>query len=205
MLPAAYGMPAAAAVALVLGGALACFAGYRLLRIVLGIYGFIVGAAVASSVMGISNTLGMIVAALLGGLIGAFVLVFAYLVGIALVGAGLGVLIVHVAWAQMGQPEPPAVAIVVASLAGAASSLVLQRYVIIVGTAFGGAWTMIVGAANLFAERQVAQGASDSGVWILYPTSTPDFRWAPLAWLVLGSLGTAIQLRLTGRKKTKKK
>lgn len=204
MLPSAYAVPAA--IALVLGGALACFAGYRLLRIVLGIYGFIVGAAFASSVMGISNTAGMIAAALLGGLIGAVVLVFAYLVGIALVGAGLGALIVHVAWAQMGQPEPPAVAVIVASLAGAVSSLVLQRYVIIVGTAFGGAWTMIVGAANLFAERQAeaAQGASDASVWILYPTSAPGFRWAPLAWLVLGSLGTAVQLRLTGPKKNKK-
>ncbi len=203
MLPAAYGVPAA--IALVLGGALACFAGYRLLRIVLGIYGFIVGAAFASSVMGISNTAGMIVAAVLGGLIGAVVLVFAYLVGIALVGAGLGVLIVHMAWAQVGQAEPPTVAVIVASIAGAASSLMLQRYVIIAGTAFGGAWTMIVGAANLFAERQGAQGASDTSVWILYPTSTPGFRWAPLAWLVLGALGTAVQLRLTGRKKNKKK
>ena len=79
-----------------LGGALACFAGYRLFRIVLGIYGFILGAMIASSMMGVSNTIGMIVAALVGGLVGALILMFAYFVGIALVGAGLGALVAHV-------------------------------------------------------------------------------------------------------------
>ena len=42
MLPQSYGLPAA--IGLVLGGAVACFAGYRLFRIVLAIYGFILGA-----------------------------------------------------------------------------------------------------------------------------------------------------------------
>ena len=42
--------------------------------------------------MGVGNNVGMVVAALVGGLIGAVVLVLAYFVGIALVGAGLGAL-----------------------------------------------------------------------------------------------------------------
>src|SRR3982751_2717224 len=100
MLPAAYQIPAT--IALVLGGALACFAGYRLFRYVLAIYGFIFGAMIASSTMGVSNTAGMLAAALVGGLAGAAILLVAYFVGIALVGAGLGALIVHVVWRQMG-------------------------------------------------------------------------------------------------------
>ena len=52
----------------------------------------------ASSMMGVGNSVGMIVAALVGGLIGAVVLVLAYFVGIALVGAGLGALIAHEVW-----------------------------------------------------------------------------------------------------------
>ena len=35
--------------------------------------------------------------------------------------------------------------------------MVLQRYVIIVATAFGGAWTMIVGALALAGARDVAK------------------------------------------------
>ena len=50
MLPHSYELPAA--ILLVLGGALSCFAGYRLFKIVLGIYGFILGAMLASSMMG---------------------------------------------------------------------------------------------------------------------------------------------------------
>src|SRR6202040_1836869 len=71
MLPHSYELPAA--ILLVLGGALSCFAGYRLFRVVLAIYGFILGAMLASSMMGISNTAGMILAALLGGITGALI------------------------------------------------------------------------------------------------------------------------------------
>jgi hypothetical protein len=46
MLPHSYELPAA--ILLVLGGTLSCFAGYRLFKIVLGIYGFVLGAMLAS-------------------------------------------------------------------------------------------------------------------------------------------------------------
>src|SRR5437667_1956243 len=116
MLPHAYGPPAATL--LVLGGALSCVAGYRLFRVVLGVYGFILGAMLASSMMGVSNTTGMVVAALVGGIAGALLLVFAYFVGIALVGAGLGALVVHVGWSWIGSGDPPAVAVILLSIVG---------------------------------------------------------------------------------------
>ena len=93
----------------------------RLLRrlpavpVVLGIYGFMLGAMIASSMIGTSNTTGMIVAALVGGLAGAVVLMFAYFVGIALVGAGLGALVAHVGWKHVSaRGDPPAIAVIVA-------------------------------------------------------------------------------------------
>jgi hypothetical protein len=199
MLPPVYGPPAA--IVLILGGALACFAGYRLFRIVLGIYGFILGAMLTSSVMGVGNTIGMLVAAAIGGIVGSIVLVMAYFVGIALVGAGLGALIGHVIWTWVRPGEPPALAVVVVALVGAVGAMWLQRYVIIVGTAFGGAWTIIVGAVNLLATRGITRGASATEVWILYPTSTPGERWAPIAWIVLGLVGVSVQLGITGKRK----
>ena len=54
MLPLSYQMPAA--VALIAGGIVTCFAGYRLFRFVLGAYGFILGALLASSMVGTSET-----------------------------------------------------------------------------------------------------------------------------------------------------
>jgi hypothetical protein len=195
MIPQAYGTPAA--IVLVLTGALTCFAGYRLIRIILGIYGFILGAMIASSTMGGNSATGMVLAAVVGGLVGAVVLVFAYYVGIAIVGAGLGALIAHVTWTQATATDPPAVAVVVASVAGAIGAMLLQRYVIVVATAFAGAWTLIIGAVNLMSTltpRAMERGSSATEVWILYPTSVGDHRWAPIAWIVLGLAGTIVQL-----------
>ena len=201
MLPHSYELPAA--ILLVLGGALSCLAGYRLFKIVLGIYGFVLGAMLASSAMGVTNTTGMIVASLIGGVCGALLLMFAYFVGIALVGAGLGALIAHVAWSGVGTGDPPAVAVVVLSIAGSIAAMFLQRYVIIVATAFGGAWTVIVGAMAVAGDRSAAKAASGSSVWILYPTTpAPGQMWVVVVWIVLGLIGTGVQLGITGRKKT---
>ena len=200
MLPHAYELPAA--ILLVLGGALSCFAGYRLFRIVLGIYGFVLGAMLASSAMGVTNTTGMIVASLVGGVCGALLLMFAYFIGIALAGAGLGALIAHVAWSGVGTGDPPAVAVVVLSVLGSIGAMFLQRYVIIVSTAFGGAWTIIVGGLAIAGERSAAaKAATATDVWILYPTSAPGQAWVPVAWIVLGLIGTGVQLGVTGRKR----
>jgi len=196
MLPQVLGLPAA--VVLILGGAITCFAGYRLFRFVLGIYGFILGAMLASSLVGVTNTTGMIITAIVGGIIGAGLLVFAYYAGLALVGGGLGALLVHLAWTQVSKGDPPLLLTGLAAVAGAVAALMLQRYMIVAGTAFGGAWTMIIGAINVLGRR-IAQGGSPTEVWILYPTSIGDYRWAPLAWMVLGALGTAVQL--SGKKR----
>jgi hypothetical protein len=203
MLPNQYGL--AASVLLVLAGALSCFAGYRLFRIVLGIWGFIIGVMIASSLMGVGNTLGMIAVGLAGGVAGALVLAFAYFVAIALVGAGFGALVAHLVWAQVSATDPHWGAVVLASVAGAIGSMLLQRYVIVVGTAFAGAWAIILGgvavAADL-ANRQVVRAASENDVWILYPlTPAPGEAWVPVAWIVLGLIGTAVQLGVTAKKR----
>src|SRR6185369_8685647 len=198
MLPHSYELPAA--ILLVLGGALSCFAGYRLFKIVLGIYGFVLGAMIASSAMGATNTTGMVVAALVGGVCGALLLMFAYFVGIALVGAGLGALVAHAGWNSFRTGDPPAVAIIVLAVVGSIAAMFLQRYVIIVATAFGGAWTVIVGGLAAAGDRSAAKAASAGDVWILYPTSlAPGQKWVPVAWILLGLVGTGLQLGLTGR------
>ena len=85
MLPASYQLPAA--IVLLLGGTVACFFGYRMFRLVLAIFGFIIGAFAASSIMAPSDTTGMLVSAVVGGLVGAGILIAAYFVGVALMGA----------------------------------------------------------------------------------------------------------------------
>ena len=196
MLPATYQLPAA--IVLLFGGAVACFFGYRLFRIVLAISGFILGAAVASSVFGVSDTGPMVVAALVGGLIGAAVLFAAYFVGVALVGAGLGAVTANLLFAATNQ-DPHFLVLVLFTVVGAAAAMYLQRYFIIVGTAFGGAWTLIVGAMALLGDRTALAAAAAGDVWVMYPMNpAPEQRWLPVAWFVLGLIGAGVQLGWTG-------
>jgi hypothetical protein len=196
MLPASYQLPAA--IVLLIGGALSCFYGYRWFRTVLAMFGFIVGALAASSVFATSETAWMLGAALVGGLIGAGLLFAAYFVGVALVGAGLGVVVANVGFTATGR-DPHVLAIVFSAIAGAVASMYLQRYVIIIGTGFGGAWTLIVGAMALLGDRAAMAAAAAGDVWVVYPLDpAPGRRWVPIAWVVLGLCGTAVQLGWTG-------
>jgi hypothetical protein len=186
---------------LLLGGTIACFFGYRLFRVVLAISGFILGAAAASSVFGVSDTGPMLIAAAVGGLLGAGILIAAYFVGVALVGAGLGAVVANLFFSASHR-DPHFLVVVLCAIAGAAGAMYLQRYFIIVGTAFGGAWTLIVGTMALIGDRRAVAAAASGDVWVLYPLDpAPGRRWVPIVWIVLALIGTAVQLGWTGGEK----
>ena len=197
MLPVSYQLPAA--IVLLFSGVVSCFFGYRLFRIVLAIFGFILGALAASSIMGArGDTTPMLVAAGIGGLAGAGIMFAAYFVGVALIGAGIGAAAASVAF-SMSDREPTLVAVVLCSIAGAVAATYLKRYFVIVGTGFIGAWTVLVGALAL-AGNEVALAATRSGqVWVAYPLHpAPGQRWVPVAWIVLALMGTVVQMGWTG-------
>jgi hypothetical protein len=201
LIPQPYQVPAMAF--LMLGGVIAWSAGYRLFRLVLTLYGFILGALVGSSTMGAGDTTLQIFAALGGGAIGALIMFFGFFVGVALVGAGLGALAVHTIWGRLGTDPHPFV-VILAAVAGASSAMVLQRYVIIIATAFAGAWTLLLGALAL--TNQGPKMAGGPEVWVVYPLDpAPGRGWVLFAWAALGLLGVLMQLRFTGRGKAKAK
>ena len=191
MLPASFQAPAA--IILLVGGLVSCFAGYRIFRIVLSFFGFVFGVLFASSVMGSDQTMWTIAAALAGGLIGALLLFAAYFVGVALIGAGFGAGLAMVVWAAIGR-EPGIIPVIVLAILGAIGALALQRYVIIVATAFGGAQTAIVGGAALMGSRSLDPAARS--VFRVYPLDPlPATRWDLVAFVVLGIIGLVVQLR----------
>ncbi len=199
MLPAQYQIPAA--IVLLIGGTVACFFGYRLFRAVLAIFGFILGALLASSIFGTSDSWPMIFAAIVGGLLGAGVLMTAYFVGVAIVGAGLGALVANLLSAA-GERDPHYLLIVFVAVVGSVAAIYLQRYVIIVGTSFGGAWTLIVGAMALVGNRKALAAAAAGNVWVAYPLDpAPGQQWVPIAWIVLGLVGVGVQMWITGGEK----
>ena len=202
MLPASFQAPAA--IILLIGGLLACFAGYRIFRIVLGIYGFILGALLASNIVGGEQSSAMMIgAAIGGGVVGALLLIAAYFVGVALIGAGLGAGAANLLWAGMGR-EPHIVVVIVLAIIGALAALRLQRYVIIVTTAFGGAQTVVVGAAALLGNRAAAATAARA-IYTVYPLNPlPDTTLDAIAAVVLGIAGVLVQLLVTATTKGKK-
>src|SRR5262245_10513121 len=191
MLPGSFQVPAA--VILVVGGLCSCFAGYRIFRFVLAFFGFVFGALFVSSAMGSDQTLWMIGASLLGGVIGALVLYAAYFVGVALIGAGIGAGLAMVLWASVDR-EPGILSVIVLAVLGAVGALWVQRHVIIVATAFAGAQTAIVGAAEL-----MTRDATSRRVFHVYPLDPlPYTRWDLVAFVVLGAIGLVFQLRGKG-------
>ncbi len=201
MLPTAYVTPAAAV--FVIGGLLACFAGYRLFRFVLGINGFILGALLTTSAMGTSSTWALAVAAIVGGLLGAVLMIAAYFVGVAIVGAGVGAMIVHLAWTPF-HVDPPWYAVIVAAVLGALGALSITRYMIIVGTAFGGSWMLIVGAMALMGNKAATQAANEGSVWLVYPLDPMPGQWKVwVLWFALAIVGAVVQVFTKGKGKKK--
>jgi hypothetical protein len=191
------------AVLLLLGGLVACFAGYRLFRIVLGIYGFILGALLATTMVGAGNSGSLVLAAIVGGLIGAIVLNFAYFLGVVLVGAAFGATLATMLWGRAGA-EPHVLIVILFAVIGAVGAMLLQRFVIIIGTAFGGAWTALVGGLALVGDRAAQAAAATSNVWVVYPLDpAPGRRWVFWVWLGLGVAGTVTQLGQGSRPKAR--
>jgi len=196
MLPASYQLPAAAV--LLTGGVVSCFFGYRLFRIVLALFGFFIGALATSSIVAASNSTAMLIAAGVGGLVGAGLLFAAYFIGVTLVGAGLGALVANLAFSVTGT-HPHILIVVLCSIVGAAAATYLQRWFIIAGTSFGGAWTMLVGVLAVLGDRKAMAAAATGDVWVVYPLDpAPGQAWVLWAWVALGLVGTAVQLGWTG-------
>jgi hypothetical protein len=80
--------------------------------------------------------------------------------------------------------------------------MALQRYVITVATAFGGAWTMLLAGLSLTDYGKRLAGRPE--VWVVYPLDpSPNRTLVLVAWLLLGALGIFIQTKFTSRTKGK--
>ena len=194
MADAIYGIPAS--LLLLVGGLVACFAGYRLFRVVLAVAGFVGGALGAGAIYSAASGLTSMLVMLAGGLVGAAVMTAAYFFGVALVGAVLGAAIAHL-WLIGGDREPTVLVIVLFSVGGALLTMTLQRYVLIVGTSFAGAWAAVAGALVLL-EHPVVVGSEFNRFWMPLPFGVaPGERWISVSWLILALLGLVVQLGWT--------
>jgi hypothetical protein len=203
MLPTSYQLPAGAL--LIAVGLLACFAGYRLFRIVLTVYGFVLGALFASTLVAPSDSAAMLVALGVGGVLGAVIMYAGYIVGVALVGGGLGVTLAHAAWIAWRGSEPGVIVVIFAAVVGATLATALQRQIVSVATAFLGAQTAVAGTVAAIAAYGAKKPGGDD-VWVGHlGIPSIGLQWQFLAWVVLGLAGAIVQLNSGGPKQPKKK
>ena len=194
MLPETLHVPAA--LLFLVGGVLSCFLGQRTFRIVLGLYGFVMGVLVAGSLIGPADTTRDVLVLLAGGVGGALALVLAYFIGVALLGAAFAALAVHAIAAQFGT-EPHAMVVIGCTIAGALAALSLQRFVIVICTAFGGAWLLVMGALGLWHREAVTGLGSGASGWQAYPLRpAPGEGWVLIVWVLLAIAGLVAQFRL---------
>ncbi len=128
-------------------GTLYCFLGYRTLKFVIGLTGFLLAAGSAAVLAGWlsqGHLLSMAIAALLGGLCGALALFFLYKTGIFVLGLLASALIAHQAFETRPESWIP-LAVLGIGLAGGAIALLVERPVVIVATSAIGAWIVIAG------------------------------------------------------------
>lgn len=177
------------AIAFIASGLLTCFFGYRLLRIVLGVTGFVaVGALTWTLLTGTAYGQAVaIIGAVLGAMLGAVAMFY---VGVFLFGCALGLLIAMLVLGVTAS-ELNLVVSGAFALVGGLVTLLLRKVLIVMSTGLTGAWSVVSGAAHfvegfdlvrLLAEPSLLR--SEGGLYYLFLAF----------WASLGIGGIAVQL-----------
>lgn len=172
-------------------GLMSCFAGYRLFRVVLAIAGFFAGAALAGGLFWTffpqQPEFVAVIVGLVGGIIGAVLLGFFYFAGVFVAGVALGVLLGSIISVNLGWQR--VLASIILGLSCGILALALQKLLIVIATAFIGAWSVLGGIALLMGWALPME-------LVRQPPVFWSTNWGTaflVAWLVLGGFGVAVQ------------
>lgn len=181
-------LPAAMAVAIA-AGTLYCFLGYRALKFIIGLTGFLLAAASAGALAALvsgGNLPATAVVALLGGLCGAAALFFVYKLGVFALGA-VGGLVVGIHVLQGREESWIVLAIIGCAIGGGLLALLLERFMLTLTTAVVGAWLTATGLAFFIKGPDFVGTLSRTG------ELTNDQLMLYGAWILLALLGAFAQ------------
>jgi len=177
--------------AVVLLGLLICFFGYRMLRFVLAIAGFIIGASFVAG-FGFTLTDGkeilvILIAAVAGGLIVGALFLFLYTAGVFLVGAIFGILLFSGIIGFVNSNTSP-ILYILPALVGGILALLLQKFMIILITSFAGAWVSVMAVLYF-----ISSDFSPLSLEFLDSIGENQTYRIVFSWLALGVLGFITQ------------
>ena len=178
-------------------GLIECFFGYRILRFLLGVLGFIAGAVVCGS-LGYELTDGSeitsIIAGIAGGLAGAFIMYTLYIVGVFAIGAALGFMTASYVFGIMNA-APATIVLIASAVLGGVLAAILQKPMLILATAFGGAYAAVTGVAYL-----LLRNFDPLDPEFLNTLGEDQLYRMAIIWFGLGVFGLVIQLMTLPRK-----
>jgi hypothetical protein len=183
-----------AGVAIVVG-ILICFWGYRMLKVTLGLMGAVVGASCgwALGLAWAPQSAGLaLVCVVLGAVVGALLCIWLFFLGIFLLGASAGTAVATAVFNGLGRQPELLIVLIVAVVFGVLA-LVLQKFMIVISTAFSGSYLLVAGILQLLTGTPNAtpmwvnplqpgpKGVLGMGAWIF--------------WVVIGLAAAAHQFR----------
>ena len=187
-------------------GFLYCFLGYRLIKLILGLTGFLLAGTSAAVLVGFlsyGNLVGMGIALCIGGLCGAMALFFLYRTGIFCLGM-LGASVATYSVLQ-GRQDPWILwAVAGIGLVGGLLAILVERPVMKLATAAIGAMLMTQAGLALARSRGLVDALSAPHI---DGASAPASPASYLGWVVLGTwafitlAGAAAQFGTGGKKK----
>ena len=177
-------------------GIIECFFGYRMLKLVLGVTGFIIGGLLCARI--VLDTMGnhpviAILAGLVGGAIGSSLMIVFFVFGLFILGAALGFLIGGAISASILGTAYPAIAIPLA-IVGGFVTISKHKSMIIIATSFIGAYLIVfsvgklIGMPNTIFGFQQFHGLRDIGC---------QFFVMLLICILVGIVGIFVQHKYT--------
>lgn len=178
-------------------GVIQCFYGYRMFKFILGLTGFVGGGVLAGGLaFTISrNVIVVVLTGLVGGSMGALLMVAGYFVGLFTLGAIFGALAGSMLFAVAGSIPEPVVLLLLAVIGGIVA-LIVNKPMIILSTGFWGAGNIVAAMASL------AMGTTDlSTIESLLRSGGGRFYTLMLSWLLLGIAGVIVQYKTAPAKR----
>jgi hypothetical protein len=181
-------------------GIVVCFWGYRILKTTLGITGFIAGVSgglAVGQVLAPGDNGIALVCAVMGGIIGAFLCVWLFYLGLFLLGASAGLVVAAAMFSGAGHQAEPILALVCAVVCGILV-VAIRKLMFILSTAFCGSYLITAGILHL-----ITAGPNARPPWLAPsqtgPTGTLNYV-ALASWLILGLVGMSFQYRGSRRR-----
>ena len=173
----------------VAAGTLYCFLGYRTIKLVIALTGFLLAGAVAATLagwIGQGHLASMAIAGLIGGLCGAMALTLLYKTGVFFLGLLGAAVVGYIALETRTETWVP-FAVLGIGIFGGLLALLVERPVVMLATSAIGAWFVVAGVVFfLFSPESLMEGRGAAAI------EEYDLQIA-LAWLGVAICGLFAQ------------